>query len=165
MDSTSISADTLLKSFSDYLKNNKLRNTAERDAIFTTVCLTKDPFTLEMIWQQLENTNFHVSRATVYNTIELLLDAKIVVRHQFTSSIVQYELKYIAEQHNHLICTYCGTVRKIKDEKLNNFFADYKTSKFTPEYYSLYFYGICSKCKYRIAQETAKTNKPIKTKC
>lgn len=164
MDSTSISADTLQKSFSDYLKNNKLRNTAERDAIFTMVCQTKDPFTLEMIWQQLENINFHVSRASVYNTIELLLDAKIVVRHQFTSSIVQYELKYIAEQHNHLICTYCGTVRKIKNEKLNYFFADYKIPKFTQEYYSLYFYGICSKCKYRITQKTAKTNRVTKNK-
>lgn len=159
MDATSVNADTLQKSFSDYLKNNKLRNTAERDAIFTMVCQTKDPFTLEMIWQQLEDINFHVSRASVYNTIELLLDAKIVVRHQFTSSIVQYELKYIAEQHNHLICTYCGTVRKMKNEKLNGLFTDYKIPKFTSEYYALYFYGICSKCKYRMAQETTRKTK------
>ncbi|MDR2914931.1 MAG: transcriptional repressor [Tannerella sp.] len=159
MDSTYNNADTLQKSFSDYLKNKKLRNTAERDAIFTTVCQTKDPFTLEMIWQQLENTNFHVSRASVYNTMELLLDANIVVRHQFTSAIVQYELKYIAEQHNHVICTHCGTVRKIKIDKVNVLFTDYKIPKFTPEYYSLYFYGICSKCKFRKAQEKVQTKK------
>ena len=95
MDSTYISTDTLLKSFSDYLKNKKLRNTAERDAIFSIVCHTKDPFTLEMIGQRLEETNFRVSRASVYNTMELLLDAKIVVRHQFTGTNVQYELKHI----------------------------------------------------------------------
>ena len=161
-DSTHISNDTLQKSFSDYLKNKKLRNTAERDAIFSIVCQTKDPFTLEMIGQQLESINFRVSRASVYNTVELLLDAKIVVRHQFTTSNVQYELKHIAEQYSHVICTYCGTVRKIKKDKMNSVCADYKIPKFTMEYYSLFFYGICSKCKYHIAQETIKTSKKTK---
>ena len=162
MDSTNISSDTLQKSFSDYLKNKKLRNTAERDAIFSTVCQTKDPFTLEMIGQKLESINFRVSRASVYNTMVLLLDAKIVVRHQFAGSNVQFELKYIAEQFSHVICTYCSTVRKIKNDKLSSFCADYKIPKFTTEYYSLSFYGLCSKCKYRITQETIKANKKTK---
>ena len=162
MDSTNISTDTLQKSFSDYLKNKKLRNTAERDAIFSIVCQTKDPFTLEMVGQQLESINFRVSRASVYNTIELLLDAKIVVRHQFAGSNVQYELKHIAVQYNHVICTYCGATSKIKNDKLNSFCADFKIPKFTTEYYSLSFYGLCSKCKYRIAQETIKANKKNK---
>ena len=159
MDSTYISTDTLLKSFSDYLKYKKLRNTAERDAIFSIVCRTKDSFTLEMIGQQLESVNFRVSRASVYNTMELLLDAKIVVRHQFTGTNVQYELKHIADLYNHIICTYCGTVRRIKNSKMNGFIAEYKIPKFTTEYYSLFFYGICSKCKYRITQDTIKANK------
>ena len=162
MDSTYISTDTLQKSFSDYLKNKKLRNTAERDAIFSIVCQTKDPFTLEMIGQKLESVNFRVSRASVYNTMELLLDAKIVIRHQFAGSNVQFELKHIAEQYNHAICTSCGTVRKIKIDKLNSICADYKIPKFTMEYYSLSFYGLCSKCKYRISQEMIKANKKIK---
>ena len=117
MDSSSNSAGNMLqKSFFDYLKNKKLRNTAEREAIFSIVCQTKDPFTLEMIGQQLES-NFPVSRASIYNTIELLLDAKIVVRHQFANTNLQYELKYIADQYNHVICTYCGSVRKIKNDR------------------------------------------------
>lgn len=159
MNATYSQSEVLEKTFSDYLKDKRLRHTAERDAIFAAVCQTKDSFTPEMIRQQLEGQNFLVSRASVYNTIELLLDAKIVVRHQFTSTIVQYELKCLAEHHSHLICTYCDTVSKIKNDKFSRFFAGYKTPKFTTEYYSLYVYGICSKCKFRIARETAKTNK------
>ena len=159
MDTTNINNDTLQKSFSDYLKIKKLRNTAERDAIFSIVCRTKDPFTLEMIGQQLESINFRVSRASVYNTVELLLDARIIVRHQFTTSNIQYELKHIAEQYNHAICTYCGTVRKIKKDKMSSTCADYKIPKFTMDYYSLFYYGVCSKCKYHITQETIKANK------
>jgi len=146
-------ADTLQNLFSEYLKNKKLRNTAERSAIFATVCQIKEPFTLEMIRQQLDGINFHVSRASVYNTIELLLDANIVVRHQFTSAIVQYELKYIAEQFHNAICTRCGTVRKIKNDKLKRLLSDYKIPKFTLDHYSVQLYGICSKCKFRLAQK------------
>ncbi|MDR1381888.1 MAG: transcriptional repressor [Tannerella sp.] len=141
--------DTIMKLFSEYLKNKKLRHTAERDAIFERVCRTKSLFTLDTIWKQLENDNFHVSRASIYNTIELLLDAKIVVRHQFTATNVQYELKCVAEQHHHVVCTSCGDISEIKNGKINRFFSNYKISRFTSEYYTLYFYGICSKCKYK----------------
>jgi len=167
MDSSYNHADTLQVLFSDYLKNKKLRNTAERNAILKTVCQTNDPFTLEMIRKQLEDINFPVSRASVYNTIELLLEANIVVRHQFNGSIVQYELKHIAEEYDHIICTRCGTVRKIKNDKLKKLLIHHKIPKFTMEHYSLQFFGICSKCKYRmaqIAQKEAQTNKSQKTK-
>jgi len=162
MDSTSTQAETLQKLFFNYLKNKKLRNTTERTAICSTICRIKNPFTLEMIWQELEDSKFHVSRASVYNTMELLLDANIVVRHQFTSTIVQYELKCISEQYIHAVCTHCGTVRMIKNEKLNNMFSDYKIPKFTLEHFLLHFYGICSKCKYRIKQEQTQINKKTK---
>ena len=147
------SGETLQSLFFNYLKNKRLRNTAERNAIFMAVCQNEDPFTLEMIWQHLEDSNFHVSRASVYNTMELLLDANIVVRHQFAGAIVKYELKYIAEQYHYTICTRCNTVRKIKNDKLKRLFSDYKIPKFTLEHYSLQFYGLCSKCKFRLAQE------------
>jgi len=156
MDLSSNLADSLQISFSNYLKNKRLRNTAERNAISLTVCRTKEPFSFDMIWQQLEDNNFHVSRASVYNTMELMLDANIVVRHNFSGTLAQYELKHIAKQYNHVICTHCGTVRRVKNEKLNNLFSDYKIPKFTLEHYSLHFYGICSKCKYRKSQNEAK---------
>jgi len=157
MDLSSNSVDGLQRVFSEYLKNKGLRNTAERNAIFTAVCRTNDIFTLEMIGQHLEESNFRVSRASVYNTIELLLEANIVVRHQFAGTIIQYELKHIAEQYHYTICSRCNAVRKIKNEKLKRLFSDYKIPRFTLEHYSLQFYGICSKCKFRLAQEEKQT--------
>ena len=161
MDSTSNQIEILQHQFFNYLKDKKLRNTAERNAIFRTVSQTKDAFTLDMIWQQLEDANFHVSRASVYNTIELLLDANIVVRHQFTSTLVQYELTYIAEQFNYVVCKCCDTVRKIKNDKLKKLFCDFKIPKFTMEHYSVHFYGICSKCKFRIAQKEKQSSNQL----
>jgi Fur family ferric uptake transcriptional regulator len=146
--------------FSEYLKNNKLRNTAERNAIFLKICNTKCLFTLEMIWQQLEDENFHVSRASIYNTVELLLGLKIVVRLQFAYTQVFYELKHLSDGHHYMICTSCGMAQSIKNEKLCDVLSRYKLPKFTSEYYSLYFYGICSKCKYKkVREETEKQEK------
>jgi Fur family ferric uptake transcriptional regulator len=165
MNFTNSDDDMLQKAFSEYLKHRKLRHTAERDAIFTKICQTKNLFTLDMIWKQLEDNNFHVSRASIYNTIELLLDAKIVVRHPFTSTIIQYELKCIAEHHHYTICTSCGAVGVIKNDKINKYFSGYKIPKFTSEYYTLYFYGTCSKCKYKQMYQGGKNknNKMHKT--
>mgnify|MGYP000783883496 CR=1 FL=1 len=73
--------------------------------------------------------NFHVSRATVYNTVDVLVDSGLIVRHQLTAQAVQYELRMLAETHLHLI------------------------SRFTPEYHALYIYGLCSKCKYRLQRK------------
>ncbi|MDR1097277.1 MAG: transcriptional repressor [Tannerella sp.] len=159
MNDTFNNDDIIRQSFSEYLKSRKLRHTAERNAIFTKICRTKNLFTLDTIWKQLEDDHFHVSRASIYNTIELLLDAKIVVRHQFTSTIIQYELKCMAEQHHHTICTSCGAVGEIKNDKINSHFSGYKIPKFASEYYTLYFYGICSKCKYKQTRNTIKIKK------
>lgn len=155
-------AEKLHYTFSEYLKNNKLRNTAERDAIFSKICDTEELFTLETILQQLEDENFRVSRASIYNTMELLLDSKIVVRHQFAYTQVYYELKYLSDEHHYVVCTNCGTVQIIKNEKFNNIFSRYKIPKFTTEYHSLYFYGICSKCKYKMIREEIKKREKAK---
>jgi Fur family ferric uptake transcriptional regulator len=162
MSSKQNSSDELKASFSEYLKNNKLRNTLERDAIFDIIRMTKEPFSLDSVLKELEESNFRVSRASIYNTIELLMNAKIVVRHQFTYTNVLYELKHIADNHHYTICTNCGNVGKIKNEKINSFFSGYKIPKFDTEYYSMYFYGICSKCKYRLIREEIKRNKESK---
>ncbi|MDR2473956.1 MAG: transcriptional repressor [Tannerella sp.] len=148
MNITNTEPETIEEAFSEYLKSKNLRHTIERDAIFGKIYNTDEPFTPEMLRQKLEDENFRVSKASIYNTIELLLDAKIIVRHQFTNSLVQYELKHLSEGYAYLICTHCDRVRKIREEKINNFLDKLKISKFTSEYYSLYFYGICSRCKY-----------------
>jgi len=152
-------SDKLQKIFSEYLKNKNLRHTVERDAIFCKVCGTTELFTMDMIWQQLENENFHVSRASIYNTIELLIDAKIVVRHSFSYTNVLYELKHIADEHHYMVCTNCGAVRTVENEKFNNILAGFKIPKFTPEYYKLNIYGLCSKCKYKQMREEVKKRK------
>jgi Fur family ferric uptake transcriptional regulator len=150
MNSAHSQTDLLKEAFFEFLKKNKLRRTIERNTILEIVCQTKDTFTLEMVGQQLDEKKIRVSRSSIYDTIKLLLEAQIIVRHQFTGTIVRYELKYAAEQYCRMICTYCDMVQKIKlDNKLKTVLNASKMPRFTVEFRTLHFYGICSKCKYR----------------
>ncbi len=89
-------------------------------------------------------------RATLYNTLDVLVDAGLVVRHQITVQSVQYELRIYADTHLHLVCTRCGAIRELRNSTLKADMRNLKVSRFTPEYYCLYIYGLCSKCKFKL---------------
>lgn len=107
-------------------------------------------FDVCMLSDRLEQDNFHVSKATLYNTLDVLVDAGLVVRHQITVQSVQYELRIYADTHLHLVCTRCGTMRELRNSALKADMRNLKVSRFTPEYYCLYIYGLCSKCKFKL---------------
>ena len=138
--------DTVKQMLTDYLQKNGHRKTPERYAILETIYSVEGHFDIDMLYNYMENEgHFRVSRATLYNTIILLMDANLVIRHQFGSSS-QYERAYKNETHHHMICTHCGKVTEFQDEALKLAIGNTKLKKFTASHYSLYIYGICSKC-------------------
>lgn len=139
-----------------YLTEKKLRKTEERYTILKHICAFPGHFDICMLLEVLEKDNFHVSKATLYNTLEMLADAGLVVRHQVNPMPVQYELKILADTHLHLICTRCGMIRELRDNALKSDVDNLKISRFTPEFYCLYIYGLCSKCKYKSRQKLLK---------
>lgn len=140
----------------DYLTGLNLRKTDERYAIFEQICLFPSHFDIGILYERLNQTNFRVSKATLYNTLEILLAADLIVKHQFTAKSIQYELKVKAETHSHLICSVCGAVREVRDASLKKDIKNLKISRFTPMFHTLYIYGICSKCKYKIQKKNNK---------
>jgi Fur family ferric uptake transcriptional regulator len=138
------------ESFTNYLTEKKLRKTEERYAILEGVCAFTGHFDIIMLHNKIKEARYYVSRSTVYNTLEVLLDAGLVVGYQTNSQSVQYELKKYAETHSHLFCTKCGSIREIKNTHLKGCLSTMKTPGFTADFYSLYIYGICRKCKNKI---------------
>ena len=135
--------------FTHYLAEKKLRKTEERYAILDCIFQIAGHFDMCMLHQRLEELGFHVSRATVYNTLEVLEDCGLILRHQFMTQAVQYELRFLAETHAHLICSKCGSVRELKESGLKDSLKALKMGRFSPEYHALYVYGVCSRCKRR----------------
>lgn len=155
----------LKKQFTGYLIEKKLRRTEERYTILKQICTYSNHFDIGTLHEKLEDENFHVSKATLYNTLDIFTEAGLIVRHQINPQCVQYELRMLADTHQHLICTKCGMVREIRNQTLKAEIKNLKITRFTTEFSCLYIYGICSKCTFRLRQEKKKSiNKTLDKK-
>jgi len=145
--------------FTAYLERRELRKTPERFAILEEIYSRPGHFDVEELHLAMQDKKFRVSRATVYNTLELLEDCFLVTRHQFGKNMSQYEKSYPNRQHDHLICTDCHRVVEFCDPRI------YTIQKMVEEkqqfrvmHHSLTFYASCtrSNCENALKHPTTK---------
>ena len=140
MDNTVI-LDEVKKILNKHLEIKSLRKTPERYAIIDEIYSFNKHFSADELYSKMINKKYRVSRATIYNTLDLLVSLELVTRHVFKDNIAKFEKSFGFRQHDHVILDndeiieFCDPrIQSIKNTVEEMFNVKIKS-------HSLYFFG------------------------
>ena len=131
------------------LQTMNCRCTPERRAILDAACSMDAPFSIADIAAQMASQGFKVSRATLYNTLRLLVDLRLIVCLRM-QNCTRYEAVDPTRTRCRQVCTLCEVSAPAELDKLPGA----KTRRFRPTAYALYVFGMCASCQRRAGQDT-----------
>jgi len=134
-----------------YLSEHGLRCTIERLAILKSLWENGGHPSAEMIANKLAEGPLYVSRATVYRTLDLLVEADLLCCSNLGEGHRHYEIN--VEHHDHLICRHCGRIIEVQSpelERMQNRIC--VEADFVPQSHTLEIVGLCGDCHRRLSE-------------
>lgn len=134
--------------FEAFLRGKKLKLTGERLVILASIFRRESHFDAETLHAELRSDGGDISRATVYRTLDLLVQSGLVRKNSLGASHANYEAARGDEHHDHLICLNCNKVvefyRSDLEELQERICVD---QGFKLVHHSLQIFGLCPDCK------------------
>ena len=138
-----------LQIFRDLLKKRGMRNTPERESIIEEILSSADHFDVDELFIRMKNKS-GVSKASIYRTIPLLIEAGLISEVFREDGHMHYEPVYGRDRHCHLRCNICRKVFEFTDPRIDEIEEDIERKfEFKPEGHRLEIYGLCSSCSSR----------------
>ncbi len=104
--------------FRDFLKRGKNRITPERFEVLDAALEHDGHFGADDLYVQMKNSKSGISRATVYNTLELLAQCDLLSKRNFGENLTRFESNFKKQTHDHLICVECGKIIEFSDQRI-----------------------------------------------
>ena len=140
--------------FKQMLKEKGLKVTNQRLLVLEVLAHHKDQhMTAEDIYDQVKEDYPEIGLATIYRTVQLLLEMQLIDRINLDDGCVRYEIGDVLEgegkhHHHHLICRTCGKVLPFKDDLLDELeLRIEEETGFHVIDHELKFFGQCADCK------------------
>lgn len=131
-----------------YLAQHQMRRTPERMAILDKVMELNGRFVVDDLYKSLLTGGYYVSRATVYNCVNLLEASGIIRKLPVSDGAEQFEcVDGRSRQHIHLVCSRCGKEREVKDAELMRMLSLRRFPSFVMSGFDLYVSGVCTRCR------------------
>lgn len=156
----SLSAHDIL---TQYIEQKAMRNTPERHEVLRVVGMIHGIFTIDGLMQHMQQeASFQVSRATLFNTLELLCEVGLVIKHPLATA-AHYEFRSDDEPKSYVICRQCHAITRVPIGTARLPLSNMRVQHFSIEDTLVYMHGLCRKCQARKRQEAKKRKKQTKT--
>jgi len=134
--------------FKKFLKIGKHRITPERFEVLDYAIEREDHFSADELYLKMKNGKSNVSRATVYNSLELLVKCEMLIKRNFGDNKTFYESSYNKQNHGHLICKVCGKIIEFNHSKVFKIVDDTASdNEFMPDSFQFNIIGQCKNHK------------------
>jgi Fur family transcriptional regulator, ferric uptake regulator len=137
--------------FRKYLERRGLKLTAERLAVFDELFARHEHLEADELLVRLRARHKKISRATIYRTLELLVDSGIVGRVRIREEGYRYERMRAGDHHDHLICNECGRVIEFREPRIESLQDEIcERYGFVLLSHSHQLRGVCRQCRPRV---------------
>jgi Fur family ferric uptake transcriptional regulator len=137
-----------LKVFTKYLNSKNLKMTKERKTVLEEVFHSRGHLEAEDLASNLRRKKKGASRATIYRTLDLLVESGIVRRVDLGHGHSHYELVLDHPHHEHMICIKCGRVIEFSDRSIHKALGRLcKKKNFKLTAHRLQVFGYCKECR------------------
>ena len=136
------------KFFVQYLRDNNLKVTKERLMLLDELFNSTGHLDADSLLFQLRNQGKRVSRATIYRTLDLLVQCGLARKSRLGREHYVYERVTPGKRHDHMVCTGCGRIIEFYDADLDERQRQVCLEhNFRPSFYSLQIQGLCAECQ------------------
>jgi Fur family ferric uptake transcriptional regulator len=151
----------LLERFRRYLRERHLPATRQRDLIARIVLTSREHLSVDGIERRLRDEGENVGVATIYRSLDTLVESGLVRAHDFGEGFRRFEPMHASAQHGHLVCSRCGEVTEFSTERFERLLPMVSDEHgFQHQRHRVEIHGLCRTCRAADIAAVARAGRP-----